>query len=92
MVAEIKLPLCDSTQTMSEALLQPIEFKSDWKISHDHAGLGAGLNFPTNYDGSEISHQTIQGKVFARVGWAKGVNGTILAPPIDQWNPKNDAR
>ena len=91
-LAEIKLPLCDSTQTLSEALLQPIEFKSDWKISHDHAGLGAGLNFPANYDGSEISHQTIQGKVFARVGWAKGVNGTILAPPIDQWNPKNDAR
>ena len=91
-VAEIKLPLCDSTQTLGEAVLQPIEFKSDWKISHDHAGLGANVNFPVNYDGSEISAQTIQGKVFARVGWARGMNGAILAPPIDQWNPKMDAR
>ena len=91
-LAEIKLPLCESTQTLSEVVLEPIEFKSDLKINHDHAGLGAGLNFPVTYDGSEISHDRVNGKVFARVGWARGADGTILSPPIDQWNPKNDSK
>ena len=92
-LAEVKLPLCESTQTLSsESLLQPIEFKSDLKINHDHAGLGAGLNFPVNDDGSEISHEYVHGKVFARVGWAKGSDGSILSPPVDQWNPKTDLK
>ena len=91
-LAEIKLPLCEPTKTLSDCSLEPIDFKSETKMSYDHAGLGSGINFPTNLDGSQIDQEFTKGKVYARVGWAKGSNGVILAPPPDQWCPRRDSK
>ena len=30
-----------------------------------------------------------RGKLYARVGWAKRQDGSLLAPPIDQWRQYN---
>ena len=91
-MAEVKLPLCESNKTLNDCSLEPIEFKSEVKVSHDHAGLGAGINFSTNWDGSEISQEFTKGRLFARVGWAKGPDGSILSPPSDQWCPRRDSK
>jgi len=91
-LAEVKLPLCEPTKTLSDCTLEPIEFKCDSKTTHDHAGLGSGINFPVTLDGSKINFEYTKGKVFARVGWAMSPSGKILAPPIDQWCPRFDSR
>ena len=91
-LAEIKLPLCEPTKTLNDCSLEGIEFKSDVKMEYDHAGLGSGINFSTNLDGSQIDQEFTKGKVYARVGWAKGSNGMILAPPPDQWCPRRDSK
>jgi coiled-coil and C2 domain-containing protein 2A len=92
-LAEVKLPLCEATKTLADCnRLEPIEFQSEVKISHDHSGLGSGINFPTNLDGSKISQEFVKGRMFARVGWAKRSDGTILAPPADQWCPRTDTK
>ncbi len=57
---------------------------------HDHAGLGSGHDFSINLEGSKIDQEYTKGKVYARVGWAKGPNGTILSPPSDQWCPRKE--
>lgn len=91
-IAEVKIPICEPTKTLSDSSLEAIDFKSDAKIQHDHAGLGAGVNFSTNIDGSQIDHEFMKGKVYAKVGWARGSHGKILSPPIDQWYPRRDSR
>ncbi len=91
-LAEIKLPLCEASKTLSDSSVEPINFVSDLKLSHDHAGLGSGCNFPVNNDGSSISQEMIKGRLFGRVGWGRGSDGSILAPPADQWKPRSDSK
>ena len=93
MVAEIKLPISEPTKTLSDCQLEPIEFKSSQMTKHEeHAGLGSGYTFATTVDGSEINSEFTKGRVFARVGWARGIDGKILSPPIDQWCPRQDSK
>ena len=33
-----------------------------------------------------------KGRLFARVGWARGIDGQILSPPVDQWCPRKDSK
>ena len=91
-LAEVKIPICEPTKSLSDCTLEDIEFKSELKVVHDHAGLGAGINFSTNLDGSQIDQAYTHGKIYARVGWAKGNNGVLLAPSPDQWYPRKDPK
>ena len=63
-LAEMELPLCEAGKTLSSVPLEPIAFKGDTsvgsagvgggnylRISHDHAGLGANVEFAANPDG-----------------------------------------
>lgn len=91
-LAEVKLQLCEPTKTLADCSLEPIEFKSEIKVAHDHSGLGSGNTFSTNLEGSEIDQEFTKGKIFARVGWARGPNGMIMAPSSDQWRPRKDSK
>ena len=93
MIAEIKLPISEPTKTLSDCQLEPIEFKSTQLIKHeDHSGLGSGYTFATSVDGSDINTEYTKGRLFARVGWARGTDGKILSPPVDQWCPRKDSK
>ena len=63
-LAEVELPLCEAGKTLSSVPMEPIAFKGDTsvgsagvgggnylRISHDHAGLGANVEFAANPDG-----------------------------------------
>ena len=63
-LAEVELPLCEAGKTLSSVPMEPITFKGDTsvgsvsvgggnylRISHDHAGLGANVEFAANPDG-----------------------------------------
>ena len=87
-----KNQIFNTKKSLTDCSLEAIEFKSDAKMNYDHAGLGSGINFSTNLDGSQIDQEFTKGKVYARVGWARGSNGVILAPPPDQWCPRRDSK
>ena len=64
-LAEVELPLCEAGKTLSSVPMEPIAFKGDTsvgsaglggggnylRISHDHAGLGANVEFAANPEG-----------------------------------------
>ena len=63
-LAEMELSLCEAGKTLSSVPMEPIAFKGDTsvgsagvgggnylRISHDHAGLGANVEFAANPDG-----------------------------------------
>ena len=50
-------------------------------------GVGSGVDFSANVDGSETTSEATRGKVFVRIGWAKTPDGIVLAPPPEQWSP-----
>ena len=45
------------------------------------------MDFSTNADGSSISNEAINGQLYARVGWGKTPDGTVLSPSPNQWKP-----
>ena len=89
-MSEVQVPLCEAGQTL-ETLpsIEPIEFRSNLRFAHDHAGLGSMVDFSATVDGSAIDHQAIKGKIFARVGWGKSPDGVVLSPSPNQWKPPN---
>ena len=89
-LAEVPLRLCEAGKTL-EMLppTEPIDFRSNVRFSHDHAGLGSMVDFATNFDGSSIRSEPIRGQIFARVGWGKSPDGVILSPSPNQWKPPN---
>ena len=86
-LAEISLPLCEAGTTLDKVKMEPIPFKSEVHFSHDHAGIGSLVDFPTNADGSTISNEPISGQLYARVGWGKTTDGIVLSPSPNHWKP-----
>ncbi len=63
-------------------------FSSDHQVRHaGHAGVGAGVDFASTVDGSQIRSEWTRGRVFARVGWGRTSDGVVLSPPAAQWRP-----
>ena len=89
-MTEVQVPLCEAGQTL-ETLpsIEPLEFRSNLRFAHDHAGLGSMVDFSATVDGSAIDCQAIKGKIFARVGWGKSPDGVVLSPSPNQWKPPN---
>ena len=89
-LAEVQVPLCEAGKTL-EMLpsTEPIDFRSNIRFSHDHAGLGSMIDFSSTVDGSSIRSEPIKGQVFARVGWGKSPDGVVLSPSPSQWKPPN---
>ena len=90
MLAEVQVPLCEAGKTL-EMLpsIEPIDFRSNIRLAHDHAGLGAMVDFSSTVDGSSINSEPVKGQIFARVGWGKSADGVVLSPSPNQWKPPN---
>ena len=89
-LAEVQLPLCEAGKTLDMLPpMEPIDFRSNVRFSHDHAGLGSMVDFSTNVDGSSIRSESIRGQILARVGWGKSQDDVILSPSPNQCKPPN---
>ena len=39
LLTEVSLPICDSKTTLNQSSAEPIRFKSNLKVKHDHKGI-----------------------------------------------------
>ena len=85
-IAEVDVPIAESSLSLDKADVIPYEFTSDQDVSHGHAGLGSGRQFSTLADHSKIDSDITRGQLYIRVGWGHGTDGTLLAPPPELWS------
>ena len=91
-LVEVSLPLPAASQGLDKAAVEPHEFTSNVEVGHGHAGLGSGRQFSTLADHSKVDSSLTRGILYVRVGWGRNSDGSLLAPPIDQWSPSPRAR
>ena len=91
-IVEVPLPLPAATQGLDKASVEAHEFTSNVEVGHGHSGLGSGRQFSTLADHSKVDSSLTRGTLYVRVGWGRGPDGSLLAPPDDQWSPSPRAK
>ncbi|XP_054855261.1 coiled-coil and C2 domain-containing protein 2A isoform X2 [Eublepharis macularius] len=86
LLAEVFVPIPETTVLTGGASIEEIEFSSDQRVTLDHEGVGSGVPFSFEADGSNKMTLMTSGKVSYSVSWAVGENGVPLIPPISQKN------
>uniref|UniRef100_A0A670Y7I6 Coiled-coil and C2 domain containing 2A n=1 Tax=Pseudonaja textilis TaxID=8673 RepID=A0A670Y7I6_PSETE len=94
LLMEIFVPIPETTVLTGAAPVEEIEFSSDQCVTLEHEGVGSGVPFSFEADGSNNMILMTSGKVSCSVSWAVGANGAPLAPPVLQkigFNSTRDA-
>lgn len=86
LLAEVFLPIPESTVVSGRAPTEEVEFSSNQHVTLDHEGVGSGVPFSFEADGSNQLILMTSGKVSNSVAWAVGENGIPLIPPLSQQN------
>ncbi|XP_032771896.1 coiled-coil and C2 domain-containing protein 2A isoform X2 [Rattus rattus] len=86
LLAEVFLPIPETTLVTGRAPIEEVEFSSDQHVTLDHEGVGSGVPFSFEADGSNQLTLMTSGKVSHSVAWAVGENGIPLIPPLSQQN------
>ncbi|XP_055963271.1 coiled-coil and C2 domain-containing protein 2A [Sorex fumeus] len=86
LLAEVFLPIPETTVVTGRAAIEEVEFSSDLQVALDHEGVGSGVPFSFEADGSNPLILMTSGKVASSVAWAVGENGIPLIPPLSQQN------
>nr|XP_056711092.1 coiled-coil and C2 domain-containing protein 2A [Euleptes europaea] len=86
LLAEVFVPIPETTVLTGGAPVEEIEFSSDQRVMLDHEGVGSGVPFSFEADGSNKVTLMTSGKVSCSVSWAVGENGVPLIPPVSQKN------
>ncbi|XP_007948277.1 coiled-coil and C2 domain-containing protein 2A [Orycteropus afer afer] len=86
LLAEVFLPIPETTVVTGRALIEEVEFSSNQHVTLDHEGVGSGVPFSFEADGSHQLILMTSGKVSNSVAWAVGENGIPLIPPLSQQN------
>ncbi|XP_053433431.1 coiled-coil and C2 domain-containing protein 2A isoform X2 [Nycticebus coucang] len=86
LLAEVFLPIPESTVITGRAPFEEVEFSSNQHVTLDHEGVGSGVPFSFEADGSNQLTLMTSGKVSHSVAWAVGENGIPLIPPLSQQN------
>ncbi|XP_063192325.1 coiled-coil and C2 domain-containing protein 2A isoform X3 [Chroicocephalus ridibundus] len=86
LLAEVFIPVPETTILTGSAPLEEIEFSSNQRVMLDHEGVGSGVSFSFEADGSNEMTLMTSGKVSNSVSWAVGEKGIPLIPPISQQN------
>ncbi|XP_054996606.1 coiled-coil and C2 domain-containing protein 2A isoform X2 [Sorex araneus] len=86
LLAEVFLPIPETTVVTGRAAIEEVEFSSDLQVALDHEGVGSGVPFSFEADGSNPLILMTSGKVANSVAWAVGENGIPLIPPLSQQN------
>ncbi|XP_019381477.1 PREDICTED: coiled-coil and C2 domain-containing protein 2A isoform X1 [Gavialis gangeticus] len=85
-VAEVFIPIPETTVLTGRAPVEEIEFSSNQRVMLDHEGVGSGVPFSFEADGSNKITLMTSGKVSNSISWAVGENGIPLIPPVSQQN------
>ncbi|XP_032541704.1 coiled-coil and C2 domain-containing protein 2A isoform X2 [Chiroxiphia lanceolata] len=86
LLAEVFIPVPETAVLTGSAPLEEIEFSSNQRVMLDHEGVGSGVSFSFEADGSNRMTLMTSGKVSNSVSWAVGEKGIPLIPPISQQN------
>ncbi|KAM6346296.1 coiled-coil and C2 domain-containing protein 2A isoform 2-T2 [Podargus strigoides] len=86
LLAEVFLPVPETTVLTGSAPMEEIEFSSNQRVMLDHEGVGSGVSFSFEADGSNKMTLMTSGKVSNSVSWALGEKGIPLIPPGSQQN------
>ncbi|XP_026959123.1 coiled-coil and C2 domain-containing protein 2A isoform X2 [Sagmatias obliquidens] len=86
LLAEVFLPIPETTVVSGRAPTEEVEFSSNQHVTLDHEGVGSGVPFSFEADGSNQLILMTSGKVSNSVAWAIGENGIPLIPPLSQQN------
>uniref|UniRef100_A0A8C6EV66 Coiled-coil and C2 domain containing 2A n=1 Tax=Marmota marmota marmota TaxID=9994 RepID=A0A8C6EV66_MARMA len=86
LLAEVFLPIPETTVVTGRAPIEEVEFSSNQHVTLDHEGVGSGVPFSFEADGSNQLTLMTSGKVSHSVAWAVGENGIPLIPPLSQQN------
>ncbi|XP_040343586.1 coiled-coil and C2 domain-containing protein 2A isoform X8 [Herpailurus yagouaroundi] len=86
LLAEVFLPVPETTIVTGRAPIEEVEFSSNQHVTLDHEGVGSGMPFSFEADGSNQLILMTSGKVSNSVAWAIGENGIPLIPPLSQQN------
>ncbi|XP_039097482.1 coiled-coil and C2 domain-containing protein 2A isoform X2 [Hyaena hyaena] len=86
LLAEVFLPIPETTIVTGRAPIEEVEFSSNQHVTLDHEGVGSGIPFSFEADGSNQLILMTSGKVANSVAWAIGENGIPLIPPLSQQN------
>ncbi|KAM6220251.1 coiled-coil and C2 domain-containing protein 2A isoform 1-T1 [Rhynchocyon petersi] len=86
LLAEVFLPVPETTVVAGRAPIEEVEFSSDQHVTLDHEGVGSGVPLSFEADGSNQLTLMTSGKVSHSVAWAVGENGIPLIPPLSQQN------
>uniref|UniRef100_A0A8C3JMQ5 Coiled-coil and C2 domain containing 2A n=1 Tax=Calidris pygmaea TaxID=425635 RepID=A0A8C3JMQ5_9CHAR len=86
LLAEVFIPVPETTILTGSAPLEEIEFSSNQRVMLDHEGVGSGVSFSFEADGSNKMTLMTSGKVSNSVSWAVGEKGIPLIPPMSQQN------
>ncbi|XP_009984375.1 PREDICTED: coiled-coil and C2 domain-containing protein 2A, partial [Tauraco erythrolophus] len=86
LLAEVFIPVPETTVLTGSAPMEEIEFSSNQRVTLDHEGVGSGVSFSFEADGSNRMTLMTSGKVSNSVSWAVGEKGIPLIPPVSQQN------
>nr|XP_034967420.1 coiled-coil and C2 domain-containing protein 2A isoform X3 [Zootoca vivipara] len=86
LLMEVFIPVPETTVLTGRAPVEEMEFSSDQRAQLDHEGVGSGVPFSFEADGSNQMILMTSGKVSCSVSWAVGENGIPLIPPASQKN------
>ncbi|XP_072718192.1 coiled-coil and C2 domain-containing protein 2A isoform X4 [Ciconia boyciana] len=86
LLAEVFIPVPETTILTGSAPMEEIEFSSNQRVMLDHEGVGSGVSFSFEADGSNKMTLMTSGKVSNSVSWAIGEKGIPLIPPVSQQN------
>uniref|UniRef100_A0A8C4UBC1 Coiled-coil and C2 domain containing 2A n=1 Tax=Falco tinnunculus TaxID=100819 RepID=A0A8C4UBC1_FALTI len=86
LLAEVFIPVPETTILTGNAPIEEIEFSSNQRVMLDHEGVGSGVSFSFEADGSNKMTLMTSGKVSNSVSWAVGEKGIPLIPPVSQQN------
>uniref|UniRef100_A0A674INJ9 Coiled-coil and C2 domain containing 2A n=2 Tax=Terrapene triunguis TaxID=2587831 RepID=A0A674INJ9_9SAUR len=84
LLAEMFIPVPETTVLTGRARTEEIEFSSNQRVMLDHEGVGSGVPFSFEADGSNKITLMTSGKVSNSVSWAIGENGVPLIPLVSQ--------
>ncbi|XP_074984126.1 coiled-coil and C2 domain-containing protein 2A isoform X3 [Caretta caretta] len=84
LLAEMFIPVPETTVHTDNARTEEIEFSSNQRVMLDHEGVGSGVPFSFEADGSNKITIMTSGKVSNSVSWAVGENGVPLIPLVSQ--------
>ncbi|KAJ7329422.1 hypothetical protein JRQ81_015596 [Phrynocephalus forsythii] len=82
LLMEVFIPIPETTVLTGRAPIEELEFSSDQPILVDHEGVGSGIPFSFEADGSNEIILMTSGKMSCCISWAVGENGIPMIPPV----------